>query len=211
MEISDKLSGKDIKLSLVLFVILVFLPCTCCKTDNTPIRTTTPYTGPPIQYSIFELEATDIRLKYFQHQLYRLEYPSIFNLIDMNLADTPHIYGDMTVVDFTVQQIDIPKSKLSIIVEESMEGYYLDAAGKRDYFFHPVLSSVSETEVFGIPAYYLESHYVFSEYQVLSRSAFFDYECLIWEIRISWCYHDSVGPEVEEYFNHIIETFEILK
>ena len=76
--------------------------------------------------------------------------------------------------------------------------------------------TTKKTEVYEIPSYYLEAHFIqekgilYSKYRVLSRSVYFDYADLIWEIHLNWVYQDSIGQEVEEYFNHVIQTFEIL-
>jgi hypothetical protein len=209
-------------IALPLIIIAVALSNTGCNTDKFPERTPTVYKGPEIQYSTYEIEATDVRFGCFQHPLYRLEYPSIFNLVDENLADIPHISCDETQVDFTVQKTGIPKPTLSIIVGKPGHREYHDAAGALDFWIDEISEftdnfSVKKTKVMEIPAYYLEAHFIqdkeifYSKYQAISRSVFFDYADLIWEIGLDWCYRGLQTPEVEEYFNHVIEAFEILE
>lgn len=202
-------------------IILTIVTTASCSIKEYTDRTTTTYKGPAIDYSTYEIKASDIRFECFQHPLYRFEYPSIFQLIDWNLADIPHISCNETKVQFTVPTIDIPKPKLSIIVEKQGYRDYNNAAGKLEFwqdYMRDFTNNITtkKTEVYGIPSYYLEAHFIqekgilYSDYRVLSRSVYFDYADLIWEIHLNWVYQDSIGPEVEEYFNHVIQTFEIL-
>jgi hypothetical protein len=203
-----------------LVILAVSVSNTGCDKDELTERTTTVYKGPAIEYSNYEIEETDIRLKAFQHPLYRLEYPSVFNLVDENLADIPHHSSFETIVQFTVPQHNyISKSELLVIVEKPGNREYQDAAGKLDYWADSRDSadylSIERTKIVGLPAYYMESHSIEFEgsgleYEIFSRAVFFDYEDLIWVINMYWIYRSTVPPEVEEYFNHVIETFEIL-
>lgn len=211
------------KIMLVLLcTIVVTILNSSCGTDETNNEQTAVYDGPEIPYSTYEIASTDIRLKCFHHPLYHMEYPTIFTLIDINLMDVPDISCDETRVQFTVQQTGIPKSKLSIIVENPVDGKYLDAIEKLQFMLSDHRSytdnlSMSRTEVFSIPADYLVSYFVlemepmYPEYQLLSRSAYFDYAGTIWEISLEWYFRGALAPKVKEYWNHIITTFEILE
>ena len=187
------------------------------KTDNNPPITETP----GVMYKTYETRLDDVRFELLEHPRYRFEYPSIFNLVDINISWTPSVVGESR-VEFSVQELGLPKPWLSVVIEEPGIFEYLDAHGKLEQWYsfeHRFTdnTSIGTASVNGLLAEYLKSFADIGEsrpypaHQASARTVVFDYAGLIWEIRLTWDYHGSEPPEVEGYFNHIIETFEILE
>jgi hypothetical protein len=210
------LQNKNIvRLSLILLVAIIVLLFTGCL-ENTDSHTVTT----AIDYKTFTLKSDDINVRYFKQPLYTFEYPPEFNLADENLSNMPHIYSDQTRIYFTIQQYHIPESQLTITVQTPGQLEYKNAQGKFEYtrslFSTADDLSTKQIKVSGISSFYLkaflshgDSEY-YSKYKSSHRYSIFDYKGLIWEISLVWVYQDTEPLEVQQYFNHIIETFKIL-
>jgi hypothetical protein len=174
------------------------------------------------------MKEDDVRLQFLNHPLYTLEYPSLFKLIDLNnIPDHPMKYG-VSDVDFTLINYDTGSliAALSIRVRAPGLNYFYNANEKFDDLLKTKTEvtdnvTVNEELVSGITAHYLESLETVEDtivagvlidpkHQMSLRAVVFDYADLIWIISLAWSYQDSEPPEVEEYFNHVIETFRIL-
>jgi hypothetical protein len=222
-----------LKRFLLLVILIPILFAGCTGTTATPVTSTevsqlvtasaTTNDTPVTTYVSYELKSDDIRLEFCNHPLYSFEYPSIFNCIDLNnqppnTGRMPMTY-DESRLDFTVQQLDLPKPMLSIIVQKKGYWEYHDASEKFNFFMSNLKYADSvvtnNTTVSDIPAYYIEEFYnaakssSYPAYKGSSRTCVFDYAGLIWDITMSWYYNGNEPPEIKEYFKHVIETFKI--
>jgi hypothetical protein len=203
-------------LFFLLFLVIIILVNGCTGALDSSSTTA-------ISYKTFELKPDDIYLRYFHHPLYSFEYPTNFNLVDENLSDFPHLFDDKTNIQFAIKKADTPYPRLSIIIEKPGNYGYNNATEKLEYF-RSLHSSASPTDlntykikIIGLTALYLEAFFShpeevdYSQYLSSHRKCFFDYAGLIWEIRLDWYYQGNESPEVQKYFDHIIETFKILE
>ena len=219
---------KDIKLFLLLLIVFCFMSICCFSC-----------TGENDKYKTYEMKADDIRLhECFQHPLYTFEYPEFFNLVDLNpnfIYSIPNLRGqlmggppmddDMSIVDFTCKQEYYGRSSLLVII---VTQDYVDMFETNDLFKiylseHTQFTeeiTIKEMLVSGISADYMESFQTLGKtkpqgnvevYRMSARVVVFDYADLIWAIQLFWFYHEPEPPEIEEYFNHVIETFKILE
>jgi len=214
---------------VVLLSGILVVSCAGCSNPNNKISDITTVTN----YKTFQLKADDIRLRYMQYPLFSFEYPEIFRLVDLNLVyEEQHaitMVSGISEVDFTVQQTDLPEPILTIRVQEPGFGGMNDASrafrvwttniGRPD---NTENTTTSKKTVYGIQADYLEifgtmeeydigGHFIYPERQRSFRGVFFDYAGLVWIITMSWQYLGAEPPEVEGYFEHVIQTFEILE
>jgi hypothetical protein len=226
---------KNVSFLLVLLVILFGLTvynAGCTKsTSSTPALPPDIFTIPQkTNYKKFELKSDDIRLKYFKNPLYSFEYPEVFNLSDENLLrDEPtHIFhSEYSIVFFIIQQIDLPEPILEILVQNPG---FLDRNTSGDVIKYLTSlqstkwhdTNISTKKVAGIQADYLKTFSIREEWRVQEqliypehysslRGVAFDYAGLIWVISMTWHYFESEPPEIQGYFNHVIETFKILE
>ncbi len=199
---------------LPLFILSATIVFSGCTGETITTAVTTPTEG----YEIYEIKADDIRFLWLNHPLYSFEYPKDFVLIDLN---------KMT----SLEGVDLIKSKvefmyehstlfirLSVIVDEPFPGYLGNAIDKFNYLVSTQNSSddiiIKKILIIsGINAYYLE---YFKDPEKIgrknsSRVALFDYAGLIWEINMTTYSPYPEPKEVQEYFDHVIETFKILE
>jgi len=207
---AGNMTGCNVE-KIISSTLTTITPSTILSTTDTPFST----------FSIFEIKPDDIRFSCIKHPLYRLEYPLIFELIDVNTMNDYPISCAETEVLFYVQEQILPKPELAIIVQKPDYWGYHNAREKLEHDIALSQSAASITTnnatVFGIPAYYEESFFNMEEspsYPAClfsSRSCFFDYAGMIWEVRINWYYNDAEPPEVSGYFSDVIDTFKILE
>jgi hypothetical protein len=224
-----------LKRFLLLVILIPILFAGCTGTTTTPVTdtevsglvissATTPVT-PVTTYVYYEMKSDDIRLEFCNHPLYSFEYPSVFNCIDLNnqppnTGRMPMTY-DESRLDFTVEQLGLPKPELSIIVQQPGYWEYHNASEKFNFFMSNSKSACSvvtnNTTVSGIPAYYIEEFYdaakssYYPAYKGSSRTCIFDYAGLIWDITMNWNYNGTEPREIQEYFDHVVETFKIIE
>jgi hypothetical protein len=173
------------------------------------------------EYETFEIKADDIRFTYFHPPLFKFEYPLIYKLIDENQMDFHQFGENFLQVYFIVQNKGIPKAGLYLTVQTPEKyPYFKNAKELLDWelsnYFQTSTVVTGNMIVFGISGYYLESQGDvkndpnYPEYSVTTRQCIFDYDGLIWQIILNWCYRGEEPPIIKDYFDHLIETFEIL-
>jgi hypothetical protein len=203
--------GKRIALALLLLCIL-FTFCVSGAGCSSVSETTTP----AISYKTYEMKEDDIRLKALQHPLFSFEYPECFNLVDLNLDPVPSINRDISVVYFTGEQVGFHKQYLSIFIVTPEYLKLLNTNDMLEYYlslYTPVAEDITRKEVFvsGISADYLKAVGTYLGQQKSLRVAIFDHAGLYWAIQLIWYYPNPEPPEVQGYFDHVIETFKILE
>jgi hypothetical protein len=223
--------NKILILWVISIIVLLVNGCTSSTENETPVITPNPMpsdntitteTTTSI-YKTYEMKADDVRLEYLEHPLFSIEYPDFFNLVDLNNIPGYPMSYDVSTVIFTYlhDDPDLLDSHLVIGVESPSVTGFNNASEKLEDLFSPKTPengslSIKEVSVFGIPAYYLESFKtdVVSpsprKYNMSYRLIGFENVGLVWTISMSWNYFDSEPPEIEEYFNHVIDTFRIL-
>jgi hypothetical protein len=169
-----------------------------------------------------------------QYPLFSFEYPEIFRLVDLNLIyeekQAITLHSDVSHVEFTVKQENLPEPDLIIRVQKQGFGGMDDAnAAFKFWSLNPGLpelnidnTSTGNREVIGIKADYLETfgaleeyiidgHLIYPKRQRSFRGVFFDYDGLVWAIMMTWQYLDTEPPEVTGYFEHVISSFKFLE
>jgi hypothetical protein len=202
---------------------------TTLTTDGSVTTRITLETVIPVnEYKTFEIKAGDIGFAYFQPPIFKFEYPSIYKLIEKNSWDMLENSGTITSVNFRFQNEDIPESVLGVFIRTP--GH--DPSPEHDQFHFKNAKEMYEWEtinsnmpylatiitgnmtVSGITAYYVEMHFDANmlefEHPCIVRQCIFDYAGLIWDIGINCFYLDEEPPIIKEYFEHFIDTFEIL-
>jgi hypothetical protein len=227
--------GVNLVIVMLLCTIILY---TSCSSTNKPIETiytpsyestitkTNVVSECPISYEKYQMKAGDIRLVYFPHPLFTLEYPKDFKVLDFNQTTGSEVSAKYSDVVFKGPGITLAGTQITIRVQKTgFEGFsnanekfqdmVLEARTKTDNV------TVSKVITCGITADYLEysqkinepingpEYYYFYHY-MSSRVAVFDYAGLIWEITLEYHYVVSEPTHVSKYFSHIIETFKIL-
>jgi hypothetical protein len=216
---------KNLLCPVILVIILLGLcvPSQGCSNNTNTISATNI---PDTKYISYKMETDDVRLKYLNHPLYSFEYPDYFHLLEVYQVPQLTASSKHSDVLFTIHNTDLPETMLWVRVQEPWIAYYTDANELLNYWVSEdgvVTKDITTKEigVSGIKAYYYKSFQVSPDkyklentvfpYNISHRFVFFDYSGYIWEINMFWFYQYSEPPEVEEYFNHIVETFKILK
>lgn len=204
------------------------LPTEVTTTDNIPsdnISTDKPTTDIPeiTKYKTFEMRQNDVRLKYLNHPLYTFEYPEVFNLVDLNkILDHPMVYGVSDVYFTIAQKPRLPWINLSVRIMEPGWCDYTDADSVLAEWISTAESYKdtiirSEITVSGIQATYIETNghrpkdVFYSTRNVSFRGIAFTHKDLIWSITLDWPYLDFEPSQAQEYFEHVLETFNILE
>jgi hypothetical protein len=207
---------------LLVLVILVVSYVGCNTTSSTTQLVTTP-----ISYITYEMKPDDSRLKYLQHPLFSFQYPEDFVLVDLNIMpEHPRFYGESD-IDFLIKRLNLPEVTIAVSMTEPGVKRYQDAKTMFNSWISEAQSNGDIKEsgrktVSHIKSYYfarwgyredyiIAGHLVYPASNRSFRAVVFDYNQLTWSISLLWDYFDSEPPEAQEYFNHIIETFEILE
>jgi hypothetical protein len=220
--------NKNVKVLVILisFLILIALITTSCGENAVSAN--------PGEYSVFNFSEDDVRLKLkgtliHEHPLFTLEYPSSF----MYNYDEDEILLNMriTLVNFERQlegfDKSFPKTNLSVSVHEP--GLWNDTNSKTaidniiiyhssDQEFNII--ERTSTCVAGFNAELLSYSYhqpvreVFGstpipEYNGVVKIVCFDYQELIWRVCLNCL--DQEFPETEIYFQHTLDTFQIIE
>ncbi|MGD9143471.1 MAG: hypothetical protein PVG61_06470 [Dehalococcoidia bacterium] len=161
------------------------------------------------------MKEDDIRLEYFKHSRFSFEYPEFFNLVDLNLDPGPFIDADISAVYFTSGQGMPYEPSLSIFIVTPEYLEMLNTNDMLDYYLYLYTPEAEEIIrkvmlVAGISADYLKAVETYMGEKMSLRVAIFEHAGLTWEIQMFWYYPEPEPPEVEEYFNHVLETFRIL-
>jgi len=221
VNISMFLKSKTVFTLLQLLLCIIFFCISCSDMNNVNI-----YTTQVTIYKTYEMKPDDVRLRYLEHSLFSFEYPEKFQLIDLNhMPDHPMVY-DVSNVDFTIEQTDLPWVSLRVRVQKPGLWDYHNA---NDVFEDWISTAESNGDtitsnkrsVSGIQAYYIETSgtrekdiisgtIIYQSRHESFRGVVFNYKELIWSITIRWDYFKTEPPEIDEYFNHVIETFNIL-
>jgi hypothetical protein len=160
-------------------------------------------------------------LRYLNHPLYCVEYPSIYGVYSKELRSS-HSLGDtkpMGISDFclyyeqnfnvvscfgitvtsnaTTQQISLSNNETveKIIVSGITANYYQNLERPE----YPDLTGFASSPV------------IRSKTQVSNRRVTFWYENLFWTIGMYWYFEDAEPEEVQTYFDHVISTFKIIE
>jgi hypothetical protein len=213
---------KKIKLCFTLFFMICLITTLisgCTKTQTTS-NTITPH------YRFYKMENGDIRLNYLDHPLFSFEYSEYFGLLDIYQVPQDTTSSKHSDVLFTIHQINLPEIILWVRVQEPWSDHYVNAGELLDYWVSEDGRFTDDIEinhirVSGIRANNFKSFQVVKEglaketiaypYNLSHRIVTFDNSGLIWEIKMFWFYQGNEPPEVQEYFDHVIETFKILK
>lgn len=211
-----------ILLNIMLLTVLLVIPflCSSCSMIITPTLTTikTPEasTNNSLEYKMYEIKTNYYSLTWCNHPLFSFEYPSAFNYVDLALSDV-QIFNSSS-VEFSCNQVEVPYKTLTISIMKPIPGSYNNATDivnklVTDSSLSGDNISIKKVSVSGITADYLESYQKpIEKYtrQDIYREVFFDYVGLIWSIVMTTysTYPESQG--VQESFNHILKTFEIL-
>jgi hypothetical protein len=200
-----------------MMLLLSFLGCEKQFTNN-----------PGNKYKQFVLAADDIRFRIgtIKHSRYSFEYPTIFNLVDLNKIPDVVMSGQYTEVSFTHKEAGYPES---VIYVDVMLPDYNNAVSASNLAND--ITNFAENEGYGltskplsvsnINALYLKYywHATTTTYGVANyiaheesnRIVVFDYRGFIWRIGLNWNFNGDEPTEIEQDFQHIIDTFKILE
>jgi len=185
-------------------------------------------------YGVFKFQEDDIRLRMkgtliHEHPLFTFQYPLSFTRVD----DQDEILFNMRVtkIDFARQVPDtadsFPKTTLSASVHEP--GLWNDTDAKTTitniitFHIHDPDFKVLETStvtIAGMQAEYLSYSFhspakegfgyaPIPEYDGMVKFACFDHDNLIWRVNLSCLSQES--DETSLYFQHLLDTFQILE
>jgi hypothetical protein len=159
-------------------------------------------------------------LRYFNHPLYTVEYPSIFGSFNENACKS-HFLGDT---------VAMGSSRFSLFYERDyavVSQFYVTVEKNDNKWVMPssTNSTTKKITVSGITAdYYLEtvqpvytdltgfasSNTYKSKIRVSWRRASFWCDNLFWTIGMNWYFESAEPREAQLYFDHIIDTFKII-
>jgi hypothetical protein len=206
-----------------ILMILALLLASGCFSSNTNHKTASSIIpeSPPIKYLKYELPANDRFFKdgLYQFSLFSIEYPDTFVFADTDGGDTYSAVYFM--LNFMRRQIDMQECWLSVLVlprgfaeREDAEAVYdswLTQANRRT----PDVKSGVKT-VAGIDSKYMSYSYFRIDNSFYApgyesfRGVVFDHQNLVWTIVLNWFYNDTEIPEVDQYFEHAIQTFKFI-
>jgi hypothetical protein len=184
-------------------------------------------------YKAFAFGEDDVRFTIggviLEHPLFTFEYPCSFGLVDINRFPDFVYSSDVTAVDFTRYEEGntFPEETIELRVHKpgiwgdtdaktSVDNVIASDSGNPDYQNFQILER-TVVNVDDIPAEYVTYSYHrpakegfgFSTQERVIRFVAFDYEGFLWKLKMN-CFVES-AEETEPYFDHLIETFDIIK
>lgn len=196
-----------IVLSLVLVLVLVVIFTGCGGEKATS----------EINYLTYEIKPNDIRFNWTNLPLFSFEYPEKYRLYDLNDVTELVITYNHSTVDFKDETSVFPQY-LTININKPWAGYYDNA---NDYLndrishpeWFPGSITTSKVAVAGVEADYVESDQNpnLSGMQEKYRLVIFDYAGMIWEIFMSTYSIYPEPAEIQESFEHILNTFKFIE
>jgi len=187
-------------------------------TTNTLETSTTPAVNPYTTFNTYEMKADDIRLTRVNQPLISFEYPEVFILVDQNISPPDVLILGQSEIDFTHFQGNWPYEYISVIINELSPLKYDEEKTFYLKYWTNRLSTLGDNVtikkvlVSGIEADYMESSKKSVSYgkQNIYRVTIFDYAGLMWQIYMTTVSSYPEPPEVQEAFEHIINTFKFL-
>jgi hypothetical protein len=189
-----------------------------------PMSSNTSTTQTIIEYKKYQIEPDDVRftLGTMKFPRFSIEYPQSFGLIDINYDEAPHFNSEYSEVDFTFPIYSVPKPGISVIVQKPGFRKTANASEEMKRWLTLAQSKTNsiKTEsmvVNGISTQYIqftfrvEDDKNYQPYDVSYRIYTFDYDGLIWTIKMDWYFDKNEPPEADLYFKHALETFRFLE
>jgi hypothetical protein len=228
---------------LVFSLVLVFSLCACQKTptvenSNTsiqPIETTKTYeTTPaiststfenqslnlPLEWSEYEISPNDVRYRIegFHFQRFKLEYPTIFHLVDINKGTNPFFRPDYSEVRFLYnpEYSRLPGGEIRISIYKPGVWNYntindlVEDFGMGIIQYDRVESSITVDGIQAILVTYYDRDLTTQGETIsntLCKYAAFEYQGDFWQILLFATYKTQEPPEMDLYFLHMIKTF----
>jgi hypothetical protein len=197
------------------FVFILTL-ATICICISSCVTTTYTNTSSTTKYVTYEMKPDDVRLTWCNHPLFSFEYPSVFELSDLNKVEDLVVSVINSKVEFVCHETDIAYRRLSVTVYEPWQGHYLNAVdllndwiNSEEFTSNPIQKKIT---ISGIPATYIQSRETLVGVQEVFRIIAFDYQGLIWETMMATQFYESPEPsEIQTSFDHLVDTFKIFE
>jgi hypothetical protein len=230
---------RNAKLStqLVFSLILVFSLCACQKTttvenskisiqpvETTPVISTSTFENQslnlPLEWSEYEISPNDVRYQFeiYHFPRFKVEYPKIFKLADINKNPFPHFNAEYTDIAFLCNSgyQQLPRGEIRIaIYKPGVWGYNTisDLVKGFGLEFTQYSRVESSMEIDGIQStlvkYYNHEINVdgVATTSTLCKFAVLEYQGYFWQILLFWTFETQEPPEMDLYFIHLVETF----